>query len=178
VSKYDEQFKRTVVNAYLSGGPGFKALAAKFDVDHATIRKWVHGYRMHGDAALRKKSAHYSAQFKLSVLQQMWKEELSHRQALVLFDIRGGVAVINEWERQYHEDGLQGLERKPRACPKPMYTPPPPQKQTGSKPADESRSREDLLKEIGYLRTEVAYLKKLDALVRTQQQTVPKKCKP
>lgn len=178
MSKYDEQFKRAVVDEYLSGGPGFKKLARKYDVDHATVRKWVHGYQMHGDAALRKKSAHYSAQFKLSVLQRMWDEELSHRQTLVLFDIRGGVAALNTWERQYHEGGLEALEPKRAGRPKKMPAPKPPRPpKPSSTCADEAQTLQQLREEVEYLRAEVAYLKKLDALVRAQQPTAPKKRK-
>lgn len=42
-------------------------------------------------------------------------------------------------------------------------------------PAQDGRSREDLLKENEYLRAEVAYLKKLDALLRAKEQAAPRK---
>jgi transposase len=50
--------------------------------------------------------------------------------------------------------------------PKPVSTP----------PAD-TRTLEELRKENEYLRAEVAYLKKLDALVRAKQQAAQKKHK-
>ncbi|EJO52258.1 ISPsy9, transposase OrfA [Burkholderia multivorans CF2] len=47
------------------------------------------------------------------------------------------------------------------------------------KPTDDAAqkepSREELLKEIVYLRAEVAYLKKLDALLQSKKQTAPRK---
>ena len=176
MSKYDEQFKRAVVDEYLSGGPGFKTLAHKYDVDHATVRKWVRGYQMHGDAALRRKPARYSAQFKLSVLQRMWSEELSHRQTLVLFDIRAGVAILNKWERQYHEGGPEALEPRRRGRPKKMPAPKPPKPpKSSSTPVDESKALQALRKENEYLRAEVAYLKKLKALLQTKEQAAQKK---
>lgn len=42
---------------------------------------------------------------------------------------------------------------------------------------EEARTLEELRKENEYLRTENAYLKKLDALVRVQKPTAPKKRK-
>ena len=42
----------------------------------------------------------------------------------------------------------------------------------------DTRTQEDLRKENEYLRAEVAYLKKLDALVRAKKQAVPTKRKP
>ncbi|NKA06675.1 IS3 family transposase ISRso11 [Ralstonia solanacearum] len=47
--------------------------------------------------------------------------------------------------------------------------------QPAAQPAQDERSREDLLKENECLRAEVAYLKKLDALLRAKQQQAPKK---
>lgn len=45
------------------------------------------------------------------------------------------------------------------------------------KPAlpDAARTREDLLKELQFLRTENAYLKKLDALVQAKQKSAQQK---
>ena len=43
-----------------------------------------------------------------------------------------------------------------------------------TKPAD-TRTREELLDEVEYLRAEVAYLKKLDALIRAKKATALKK---
>jgi transposase len=43
---------------------------------------------------------------------------------------------------------------------------------------EDTRTLEELRKENEYLRAEVAYLKKLDALVRAQRLAAPKKRKP
>ena len=40
---------------------------------------------------------------------------------------------------------------------------------------DDTRSHADLLKEVKYLRAEVAYLKKLEALVQAKKQAAQKK---
>lgn len=175
MAKYDEVFKQALVQEYLSGQSGFRELACKHAVGRTTIRGWVDHYRQHGDAGLRKKSGRYSAQFKHSVLQHMWREDLSYRQTACLFELRGGSGVVSAWERQYHDGGLDALEPKPRGRPKQMTTPKP------TKPAlpdiDNARTLDDLRKENEYLRAEVAYLKKLDALVRAAQSKVPKKRK-
>lgn len=176
MARYDERFKRTLVHEYLSGPRGFRALAVKYGVDQATIRSWVDSYRQHGNAGLRKKFSHYSMQFKLSVLQQMWREELSYRRVVTLFDLRGGTGVVAAWERQYDEGGLDALKPKSRGRPKKMTVPESP-KPLLPQPGD-TRTIEDLRKENEYLRAEVAYLKKLDALVRVNRQAVQKKCKP
>ncbi len=176
MARYDEGFKRQVVQDYLAGVGGYRALGAKYGIDQAIVRLWVDKYRQHGDAGLRRKSSHYSAQFKHSVLQQMWQEELSYRQVVTLFDLRGGTGVISGWERLYHEGGLEALHPKPRGRPKEMKPPKTPVPATQQAP--DTRTVEDLRQENEYLRAEVAYLKKLDALVRAKKLAAQPKRTP
>jgi transposase len=123
MAKYEEGFKQAVVQEYLAGALGFKAIAARYGIHAGMLESWVARYREHGDAGLRKKFSHYDAQFKLSVLQRMWQEQLSCRQTVALFDLRGGAGVVATWERQYHERGVSALEPKPRGRPKLMPAP-------------------------------------------------------
>jgi transposase len=176
MTKYDESFKRSVVQEYLSGVVGYNKVGIKHGVNNATVRQWVESYLQHGEAGLRKQFSHYSAEFKRSVLGHMEREQLSYRQVAVLFDLRGGVGVVSAWERQYHEGGLDALKPKPRGRAKKMTSPESP-KPVPTQPTD-TRTLEDLRKENEYLRAEVAYLKKLDALVRAKQQAAQKKHKP
>lgn len=176
MAKYDEGFKKQVVQDYLAGVGGYRVLGSKHGVDQAIVRLWVDRYRQHGDAGLRRKSSHYSGQFKLSVLQHMWQEELSYRQVVTLFDLRGGSGVISAWERLYYEGGLDALKPKPRGRPKEMK-PPKPTKPAASQATD-TRTVQELRQENEYLRAEVAYLKKLDALVRTKKLAAQPKRKP
>lgn len=175
MARYDEKFKQTVVQEYLSGSGGYKLLAAKYGVVHSMVQRWVSSYRKHGDAALRAKLSYYSPQFKLSVLEQMRHQELSFSQATVLFDLRGGAGVVSGWLRLYHEGGVDALMPKPRGRPKKMKTPYPPTLEAQQAP--DTRTVEDLRKENEYLRAEVAYLKKLDALARALKQAAPLKRK-
>lgn len=151
------------------------ALEGKHGVGKSKIRSWVDLYRRHGAAGLRKKFSHYSARFKLLVLKRMWRQELSYSQVVALFDLRGGTGVVSSWERQYHKGGLDALEPKPRGRPKKMKMPETPR--VPAQPQD-ARTLEELRKENEYLRAEVAYLKKLDALIRAERLAAPKKRKP
>jgi transposase len=176
MAKYDERFKKKVVEDYLAGVGGYRVLGAKYGVDQAIVRLWVDRYRQHGDAGWCRKLSHYSVQFKLSVLKQMWQQELSYRQVVTLFDLRGGTGVVSGWERLYHEGGLAALEPRPRGRPKMMKSPQPPVPAGVDEP--DTRTPEELRKEIEYLRAEVAYLKKLDALVRAKKPAAQPKRKP
>ena len=176
MAKYEESFKLIVVRQHLSESVGMRTLAARHGLDHGTVRRWVESYAQHGKRGLRKKYSHYSGAFKLSVLKRMWRGDLSRRQIAILFDIRGGHAAVAAWERQYHAGGPESLKSKPRGRPKKMPAPKPP-------PAvplqgDDERTLKALREENEYLRAEVAYLKKLDALVRVNRQAAQNKRKP
>lgn len=173
MSKYDEAFKRRAVEDYLSGSSGGgKAVAKKHGVGKRTLEDWVAAYRQNGRTALAApaRNARHSATFKLSVLQRMWDESLSIQETRVLFNLRSR-KTVGDWERRYREGGLEALHPKVSpGRPRKMPTPPPSQPEQ-----DDSRSREELLKELRYLRAENAVLKKLDALVRARKQTEGKK---
>ena len=115
----------------------------------------------------------YGIEFKLAVLQRIRNEGLSYRQAAAVFDIRH-FNIIGAWERAYDRDGVDGLIPYGATRHKTMNKAPPPQ--AVSQPCDdEMRTRQELLVELNTLRLENAYLKKVDALVRTQAKSAQKK---
>lgn len=170
---YDEKFKREVVKRYLSGRYGYKSVAREFGLHPGTVQRWVSSHEQHGAAGLCKKYSRYSATFKLKVLRRMWRDQLSYRQVAALFNLRGNDAV-SRWERQYHEGGLGALTPKPKGRPKKMPTPIPPAEPTDAETED-TLTREELLAELRYLRAEVAYLKKWNALVQAKGAAAQKK---
>lgn len=179
MGKHEESLKLEVVRRYLSGSDGTRTVAMRYGLDRGTVRNWVERYRKHGVAGLRKKSSRYSAAFKLSVLRRMWRQGLSRRQVAALFDLRAGHGVVSAWERQYHAGGLDGLKPKPAGRTRTMTAPKPPPSSPPMPPhGDDTRTLEALRKENEYLRAEVAYLKKLDALVRANRQAAQNKRKP
>lgn len=168
MSKYEEEFKLKVVKQYLSGKAGAEALGQRRGLAKSLVQRWVASYRQHGMTGLRKKSSRYTAQFKLSVLKRMWREDWSYKRTATWFDIRSE-SNVGKWERQYHSGGLDALASRPRGRPKKMPNPNPPAPLTEALSPEDERSREQLLKENIELRAEVAYLKKLDALIQAKR---------
>lgn len=171
MTKYNEQFKLAVVQQYLTGPAGLKAIGREHGLDHVTVKRWVDWYRVHGLDGLKKKFSHYSAEFKLSVLQHMWDNELSKGDTATAFNIRNP-AILSVWERNYRSAGLDALLPRPRGKPKQMAAP---TNKPAPPPDDENRPRDELLAELNHLRMENAYLKKLRALVQAQQKAIPPK---
>ncbi|WP_247618089.1 transposase, partial [Pseudomonas syringae] len=48
MGKYSEQFKLTVVKAYLEDNMGFRMVARQFSIDFSLLRRWVANYKSHG----------------------------------------------------------------------------------------------------------------------------------
>jgi transposase len=161
-----------VVEEYLSGKGSFETVSSRFSLDRSMLRRWVAGYQQHGQAGLGRKRTDYDTDFKQQVLQRMSQEGLSVRQVMALFDIRAP-GTVTEWVRLYDAGGIAALEPRPRGRPRKM-TMSLPDKPIDDKIPDE-RTREELLKENEYLRAEVAYLKKLDALLQAKRQAAQQK---
>lgn len=166
MGKYTPAFKLLVVQRYLDGSMGYRSLAEHFGISNPSIvQRWIGFFRLHGEDGLKRKRASYDAAFKLSVLQHMWDNKLSKGQAATAFNIRRH-ATVGAWERAYLEGGIAALEPSPvgRSKIQPVENKP----ETAENV--DNRSREELLDELLHLRAEVAYLKKLDALVRSRAQ--------
>ena len=170
MKKYQTEFKLEVVKSFLDGEGGAKLLARQWSVPEEKIRTWVSHYRLHGVDGLRPKRSAYSEQFKLQVLSHQDREQLSSRQVAAVYDIRNPNQVV-VWRRNINEGGVgalgsrkQGrLAMKPeRRCPAPPTT-----VAVDSVPA--------LREENERLRAKVAYLKKLQALIRARRSVAPTK---
>jgi transposase len=170
--RHTEQFKLLVVERYLVGLEGYRRVGAHFGLAPAMVRRWVSRYQLYGTAGLAKRVGSFSAEFKLSVLQHMWDNSLSKTRVALLFDVRN-TASISIWETRYLSGGIDALGRISRREPDKMDAPT--SKPTPA-PDDQTRTHEDLLKELEYLRMENAVLKKFQALADAKKkQTTPKK---
>lgn len=175
MKKYTEQFKLGLVEQYLTGEAGFTAVSREHQVPRSLLQRWVAFFRHHGLAGLAPKSVTYDGNFKLSVLQHMWENELSFAQVSALFDIRDQCA-ISKWQRGYDADGLAGLGVSATLNIDDMPSQVKVKKPDPSIP-DTEKSREDLLAELNWMRMENAYLKKLDALVQAKRNALRSKRK-
>ena len=170
--KYETKFKRKVVESFLAGEGGAKLLARRWSVPEEKIRTWVSHYRLHGVAGLQPKRSAYTADFKLQVLTHQDRERLSSRQVAAIYDIRNPNQVV-VWRRAFDDGGVAAFEGSKKAHPMKADKPNPALPDT-----DSASSNRALREEVERLRAEVAYLKKLEALVRANRQAAQKERKP
>jgi transposase len=169
--KYTEAFKLVTVERYLQGTDGYERFARKCGLAKHTLRMWVLWYRKHGAAGLARKTGRYDTDFKMSVVRHMWENALSYTQAAAVFNVRN-VSSVAAWERRYRDGGALALDPPRKTSSTGMQAP---TTKPDSSSDDDKRSREDLLKELEYLRMENAYLKKVDALVQAKQNSKAQK---
>lgn len=162
MSKYTRQFKLSVIQAYLKRGSGFRSIAARFNMDPALLRRWVHAYRLHGDASLQVRGKDHSPDFKVSVLERMWRDRLSLRQTAAIFNLSSSTQIAT-WESRYYSGGIKALATGKKGPYTVMRKPP--AKPVEALPVnDEDLSHAQLLEKLRWAQMEIAYLKKLKEL--------------
>jgi transposase len=167
---FDVKFKRKVVREYLSGKGGYKILAAKHDIANSLVRRWVRAYQYHGSAGLVRQRGRYTCEFKLEVLHRLEAENLSFRELAAIYNI-GNPHSITMWQQQHKRGEL----RSPQ-CIRPLDNSVPTKKKTSprSPEPEQSEQADDLRRENQRLRAEVAYLKKVSALVLAKKSAQQK----
>ncbi|TQJ98378.1 transposase [Achromobacter sp. SLBN-14] len=161
MAKYDEQFKLDVVRRYLSEQQSYAEVAREVGVDYSLLRRWVAVYQLHGQGGLVRPRKRYSAQFKFEVLKRIEQDGLSDRQAVAVYNL-GDSGIIGKWRRGYDEGGMGALEPRRRDSPAMPHKYPP-------EPTPKDMTEKQLREENAYLRAELDYLKKLDALIQAER---------
>ena len=167
MKKYKTEFKLEVVQSFLAGEGGAKLLARRWSVPEEKIRTWVSHYRLHGIDGLRPKRSAYSEQFKLQVLARQDREQLSSRQVAAIYDIRNPNQVV-VWRRNVDQGRLHALDSEKEERPKMK-----PQRRCVAPSNTAATDTATLREENERLRAEVAYLKKLQALIRSKRSAAP-----
>ena len=158
MSKYSNEFKLKVVNAYLLGEGGAGTIANKYNVARTCVQQWVAQYELTG--SFTKPTRHFSGEFKLKVLNYQQEHHLSDLQTALIFGITNQ-GTICAWRKKYITGGKEALFQKQgrrSKMPKKSLIP--------NKPREEWTKDE----ELAYLRMENEYLKKLTALIQEDKQ--------
>ena len=158
MSKYSEEFKISVVNAYLSNEGGTKTVAKKYHVARTCVRQWVAQYKNTGK--ITKPTRHFSGEFKLKVLNYQQEHHLSDSRTAVLFGITN-IGTICVWRKKYITGGTEALFQKQG-----RYSKMPKKSLIPNKPREEWTKDE----ELAYLRMENEFLKKYLALVQEDEK--------
>lgn len=178
MAKYNYEFKKKVVEAYLGGEGSYAYLSQKFGIPPGKdIRKWVNVYKTFGNEGLMRsrKNQIYSFEFKLHVIELYLSSEVSY-QELALSQGINNPALLTKWVNDFRIAGPDALRPKKKGRKKLLNSN---NNQKKSMPevtavdtsAEHVKQLEDKLLK---LRIENAYLKELRRL-RLEEEALLKK---
>ena len=164
MAKYNLEFKMKVVKEYLEGNIGYKGLAKKYSIPaHSTVRIWVNTYESQGYEGLeiKRKNSKYPFEFKLNTVNLYLTGEMSYQSLANELKINNP-PIIARWEKEFREEGIEGLKPKKRGRPSNMPNKDKNEKikNKSNKTKEELSELENLRKENYYLQMEVEILKK------------------
>ena len=153
--KHDIEARKAAIGLF-ERGHGSESAAKALSVPRDTVRQWLYVYRSFGSEVLLSmdgKQARYTHGQKVAAASAVVDGGMTKTEAMAAFGIMS-MAPLKRWCALYREGGAEALRPKPKGRPK------------GSKSKPRVRTREQELEErCRRLETEVAYLKKLRALV-------------
>ena len=157
--KYDVEVRRKAAELFASGMGSCK-VASTLSVPRQTVKEWHHIYHAFGSEVLLTmdgKQAFYTYEQKVAAARAVIEDGMTKTEAMAKFKIMS-LAPLKLWCKLYRTGGAEALKPKPKGRPK------------GSKSRPQKRTREQELEErCRRLETEVAYLKKLHALVEKNE---------
>ena len=162
MTKYSLETKLEAIYAYLDGVESFKDTAQKFNVNITMLKKWVAKFREHGLVAFQKTYTNYSVEFKMDVLNYINEMGASIEEAALTFNIPSSTTVEN-WKYLFETQGIDALQPKVKGRPS--------MKKEPKKNQPVEGSEEALRAENEQLRMEIAYLKKLHALIQEKERS-------
>ena len=153
--KHDIEARKAAIELF-EQGHGSKSAAKALSVPRDTVRQWLHVYRSFGSEALLTmdgKRARYTYEQRVAAASAVVDGGMSKQDAMEAFGVMS-MTPLKRWCALYREGGAEALRPRPKGRPR------------GSKSKPRVRTREQELEErCRRLEAEVAYLKKLRALV-------------
>ena len=157
--KYDVEVRRKAAELFASG-KGSRTVASTLSVPFSTVKTWHYIYHAFGSEVLLTmdgKQALYTYEQKVAAARAVVESDMTRTEAMAKFKIMS-LAPLKLWCNLYRTGGAEALKPKPKGRPK------------GSKSKPQKRTHEQELEErCRRLETEVAYLKKLRALVEKDE---------
>lgn len=166
--KYSLEFKLAIIGQVLSREKSLVSISRENGIERRMVYQWVEFYKRFGEAGLIPQSRVYSLENKLEVIRYFISNKVSLRETCLQFNIRCN-SVLSNWLRIYESAGVEGLSETTRGkhrLMKPKIPKKAPSLQT---------DHEQVLEENNRLRAEVAFLKKLRALIQKEESKENKK---
>ncbi|WP_158210529.1 transposase [Myroides phaeus] len=174
--KYNFEFKLRLVTIILEGKDSMKGLSRSEKISEFNLYFWFKLYEVYGEQGLRGISQNkFTIEEKVHIIQEHQNSDLSLTDTCVRYRI-SNPSVLFQWIRKFKSEGFKGLEDNRGVHLKKNKTITSMTKKSAIPGIKSSMTDLEKLKiENEYLRAEIAYLKKLEALAQSKQA---KKKKP
>ena len=174
MAKLNAKQRIQTVIRYLNGIESMQDIAESVGVTRMILSGWIRLYEAQGPEGFLQSYTNYSAAFKMEVLTYMNETGASSIDAAAIFNITSH-GMVRDWKKKFEVGGYDALvpKKKGRLSMK---------KETkkSKKPATPTSTKKSvdsvktLEARIKQLEMENAYLKKLNALVQSQEKLQPK----
>jgi transposase len=166
--KYDTAFRLQIIKENQEG-KSTRYLSKKWGISKSLLGRWIDHHRLSGVEGIQpKRYTYYTQEFKLNVIKFYNDKGLSLRDCCLQFNIPTP-STLSAWLSKYEQFGIDGL-REQKGRSKTMKKDKPVSKETVPLTRVEELEKENL-----YLRAEIDFLKKLDALTQEKQTQQRKK---
>ncbi len=162
--RHNFDFRLRVVQEVIHRRHSAGSIARKENISSSLVKRWVAFYRKFGAEGLAPTPNRYTASFRLRVVRTLKAESLSLLRACLRFNVPNEATVLS-WVRLYDSRGPEGLKALRKGRPATMP----------KKPKRPLTREEQLLEELASLKAENAYLKKLHALVQSENRKEEKR---
>ena len=169
MGKYSEEEKLEMIEEYENGNHTINWICKKHGVSASYLREILQRYEKSGSLGEGKgqknmPKGRHPGEFKLKVVKERISSGQGYREIARKYSLSH--AVVMQWERIYLEDGERGLleERRGKMTKEGCPT-------RGRPPKNTKAVEKDLIAEVQRLRMENAYLKKLNALVSSEERS-------
>jgi transposase-like protein len=114
MARYSFEFKKKIVQDYISGKGGYRYLVDKYNVPSiSNVKKWIDNYQAFGDEGLlrSRQNEKYSFEYKLHVVELYLSSEVSY-QVLALQEKISNPSQITKWVNDFRIAGPDALRPK------------------------------------------------------------------
>ena len=161
--RFTTKFKLECVKKYQNGERIDLPAGWKYQTFRNRVRMWSRIYESLGEIGLEHKKPKRTWQDKMNMIQRVLNGESFSEVAY-----SNGIqeSILSKWYKIYQKFGIDGLKLDLQGVHKMAKKP---------KTSNEPKTKEELERELEYLRAENEYLKKLNALVQKRKGRQPKK---
>ena len=120
-NSYDKEFKMSVIEEYTSGKYAINNLAAKYNIAHEVVRRWINkwyngieikDYDPKKGDVYAMKSRKTTFEERLEIVKWVIENDMSYKGAADKYSI--AYALVYKWTRAYIDKGLEGLQYQKR----------------------------------------------------------------